>query len=106
MRRFGCGSKTVDGTIAPLMNRQGPAGVQCGKPPRGAFFEDFSVTALFRTAPWLALVLMVAASPALAASGPPPGFALTDNADLAFTSPDGATGIEQYMKDSGDWDVK
>jgi len=64
------------------------------------------VTASFRTARWLALALMLAAAPALAASGPPPGFTLTDDADLAFTSPDGATRLEQYMKDNGDWDVK
>jgi hypothetical protein len=70
-------------------------------------FSGFSsVTAFFRTAPWLALAVLLAASPALAASGPPPGFVLTDNADLAFTSPDGATRLEQYMKDGGDWDVK
>ncbi|MBB4424342.1 hypothetical protein GGD66_002888 [Bradyrhizobium sp. CIR48] len=50
----------------------------------------------------LALALTLTASPALAASGPPPGFVLTDNADLAFTSPDGATRLEQYMKDSED----
>ncbi|SFJ00316.1 hypothetical protein [Bradyrhizobium sp. Gha] len=64
------------------------------------------MTASRRTAPWLALAFTLAASPALAASGPPPGFVLTDNADLAFTSPDGATRLEQYMKDGGDWDVK
>ncbi|MCK1385800.1 hypothetical protein [Bradyrhizobium sp. 21] len=55
-----------------------------------------------RPAPWLALALTLAAAPALAASGPPPGFVLTGNADLAFTSPDGATRLEQYMKDSED----
>jgi hypothetical protein len=54
----------------------------------------------------LALAPTLAATPGLAASGPPPDYILTDNADLAFTSPDGATGIEQYMKDSGDFDVK
>ena len=64
------------------------------------------MTAFCRAAPWLALALTLAASPALAASGPPPGFVLTDNADLAFTSPDGATKLEQYMKDGGDFDVK
>ncbi|MDH6260106.1 hypothetical protein [Bradyrhizobium sp. BR13661] len=64
------------------------------------------MTGFCRAAPWLALALMFAAAPALAASGPPPGFVLTDNADLAFTSPDGATRLEQYMKDAGDWDVK
>lgn len=64
------------------------------------------MTAFCRTAPWLALALTLAASPALAASGPPLGFVLTDNADLAFTSPDGATRLEQYMKDDGDWEVK
>jgi len=64
------------------------------------------VTAFCRPAPWLALVLTLAASPALAASGPPPDYILTNNAGLAFTSPDGATRIEQYMKDGGDWDVK
>jgi hypothetical protein len=42
----------------------------------------------------------------MAASGPPPGFTLSDDAELAFTSPDKATGIEQYMKDAGDFDVK
>src|SRR4051794_13387662 len=54
----------------------------------------------------LALVPTLAATPGLAASGPPPDYILTDNAGLAFTSPDGATKIEQYMKDGGDWDVK
>ena len=64
------------------------------------FFKDYLVTAFYRAAPWLVLALT------LAASGPPPGFVLTDNADLAFTSPDGATKLEQYMKDGGDFDVK
>jgi hypothetical protein len=64
------------------------------------------VTAFCRPAAWLALALTLAATPALAASGPPPGFILTDNADLAFTSPDGATKLEQYMKDGGNFDVK
>jgi len=64
------------------------------------------VNALCRTAPSLALALTLSAVPARAASGPPPGFVLTDNADLAFTSPDGDTKIEQYMKDGGNWDVK
>lgn len=59
-----------------------------------------------RSAYWLAVAVMLAASPALAASGPPPGYVLTDNPDLAFTSPNGATRLEQYMKDGGDWDVK
>ncbi|MBR0837834.1 hypothetical protein JQ612_31960 [Bradyrhizobium manausense] len=60
------------------------------------------MTAFCRAASWLALALTLAASPALAASGPQPGFVLTDDADLAFTSPDGATKLEQYMKDSDD----
>ncbi|UEM13411.1 hypothetical protein J4G43_003470 [Bradyrhizobium barranii subsp. barranii] len=45
------------------------------------------MTAFCRPAPWLALVLTLAASPALAASGPPPNYILTNNAGLAFTSP-------------------
>ncbi len=61
------------------------------------------MTASFRTARWLALALTLAAAPALAA---PPGFTLTDDVDLAFTSPDGATRLEQYMKDDGDRGVK
>jgi hypothetical protein len=68
-------------------------------------FEDAPVNTSCRPA-LLVLALMLAAAPALAASGPPPGYVLTDNADLAFTSPDGATEIRQYMKDGGDWDVK
>ncbi|SFO59397.1 hypothetical protein SAMN05216330_103791 [Bradyrhizobium sp. Ghvi] len=56
----------------------------------------------YRAAPWLALALTLVASPALSASGPPPGFVLTDNPGLGFTSPDGATRLEQYMKDSDD----
>ena len=64
------------------------------------------MTAFCRPAPWLALALALAAAPARAASGPPPDYILTDNADLAFTSPDGATKLEQYMKDGGDFDVK
>lgn len=59
-----------------------------------------------RAARWLALALMFAASPVLAAAGPPAGFVLSDDPDLAFTSPDGITKLEQYMKDAGDWDVK
>ena len=43
----------------------------------------------------LVLALTLAATPGLAGSGPPLDYILTDNADLAFTSPDGATGIEQ-----------
>jgi len=70
------------------------------------FSRIFAVTPFCRPAPFLALALTLAAAPALAASGPPPGYILTDNADLAFTSPDGATKLEQYMKDGGDWDVK
>ena len=54
----------------------------------------------------LVLALILAATPALAASGPPPGFALTDDAELAFTSPDKATRLEQYKKDDGDFDIK
>nr|WP_246563875.1 hypothetical protein [Bradyrhizobium liaoningense] len=73
---------------------------------RRPFFKEFPVNAFYRPAPWLAFALLLAASPAPAASGPPPGFVLTDNADLAFTSPDGATKLEQYMKDGGDFDVK
>ena len=64
------------------------------------------MTAFCRAAPWLALVLTLAAAPAAAGSGPPPGFVLTDDADLAFTSPDGATKLEQYTKDPGTFDVK
>ncbi|MCP3396059.1 hypothetical protein [Bradyrhizobium sp. CCGB20] len=64
------------------------------------------MAAFYRPAPWLALALTLAAAPALAGSGPPPGFVLSDNADLAFTSPDKATGIEQYKKDSEDIDFK
>ena len=64
------------------------------------------MTIFCRAASWLALALTLAAAPALAASGPPPGYILTDNADLAFTSPDGATKLEQYMNDGGDFDVK
>ena len=68
--------------------------------------KEFPVTTFCRPAPWLALALALAAAPARAASGPPPDYILTDNADLAFTSPDGATKLEQYMKDGGDFDVK
>lgn len=68
----------------------------------GYSLGNFTMTGFYRAAPWLALALTLAATPALAASGPPPGFVLTDNADLAFSSPDGATRLEQYMKDSED----
>src|SRR3954463_5003486 len=54
----------------------------------------------------LALAPTLAATPGLAATGPPPDYILTDNADLAFTRPWGASGLEQYMKDSGDLAVK
>ena len=64
------------------------------------------MTTFCRPAPWLALALALAAAPARAASGPPRDYILTENADLAFTSPDGATKLEQYMKDGGDFDVK
>lgn len=106
MRRFGRGSKTVDGMIAGRsralrMNRRGPLGVKSMGPRRQQYF-GFPMTTSFRTAPLLALALTLAASPMLAASGPPPGFVLTDNPELAFTSPDGATRLEQYMKDSED----
>ncbi|WP_035686379.1 hypothetical protein [Bradyrhizobium sp. Cp5.3] len=60
----------------------------------------------YRPAIALAFAISLAASPALSASGPPPGFVLTDNADLAFISPDGATKLEQYMKDGDLFDVK
>jgi hypothetical protein len=74
-----------------------------------AFSWELSVNAFFRPAQWpvgLVLALTLAATPGLAASSPPPEYILTDNADLAFTSPDGATRIEQYMKDGGDFEVK
>jgi hypothetical protein len=64
------------------------------------------VTTFRRSARLLALALTLAASPVLAASGPPPGFVLNGRPELAFTSPDGATRLEQYMKDSQDFDVK
>ncbi|MBH5372728.1 hypothetical protein [Bradyrhizobium glycinis] len=64
------------------------------------------MTVFYRPAPWLALVLTLAALPALAGSGPPPGFTLSDDADLAFTSPDGAIRLEQYMKEGEDFAVK
>jgi len=68
--------------------------------------KDFPVNAFCRTARWLAIAVALAASPALAASGPPPDFILTNNADLAFTSPDGATKLEQYMKGAADFDIR
>lgn len=64
------------------------------------------MNAFCRPAQWLTLALILAAASALAASGPPPGFVLTDNADLAFTSPDGATKLEQYEKETPDNDMK
>ncbi|WP_439403526.1 hypothetical protein ACNJYA_02420 [Bradyrhizobium sp. DASA03068] len=63
------------------------------------------MTVFSRAARSLALVLTLAASPALAASGPPPGFTLSDDADLAFASPDGATRLEQYMKEGEGFDI-
>ncbi len=88
------------------MNRRDPTGVKSVEAASRHFSRNFPVTSFRRPAPnlslGLALALTLATSPALAASGPPPGFVLTDNADLAFTSPDGATKIEQYMKDSED----
>jgi len=72
----------------------------------GHILRNLPMTAFCRAASWLALALTVAAAPALAASGPPQGFVLTDDADLAFTSPDGATKLEQYTKDPGTFDVK
>lgn len=56
-----------------------------------------------RPACWLALVLTLAASPA---SRPPAGFTLSGDADLAFTSPDGATRLEQYVREGQDSDIK
>ncbi|MCA1378208.1 MULTISPECIES: hypothetical protein [unclassified Bradyrhizobium] len=64
------------------------------------------MTVFSRAAGSLAVALTLAAAPALAASGPPPGFTLSDDADLAFTSPDGATRLEQYMKEGEDFDIK
>nr|WP_249813020.1 hypothetical protein [Bradyrhizobium sp. 141] len=88
------------------MNRRYAAGVKSPRPHRRNFRGIFPVSAFRRLAQWLALVLTLAASPALAASGPPPGFVLSDDAELAFTSPDGAIRLEQYMRDGGAWDVK
>ncbi|WP_025032766.1 hypothetical protein [Bradyrhizobium sp. DOA9] len=64
------------------------------------------MTVFSRTVRSLALLLTLAASPALPASGPPPGFKLSDDADFAFTSPDGATRLEQYVKEGEDFDIK
>ncbi|MFT4116746.1 hypothetical protein [Bradyrhizobium sp.] len=64
------------------------------------------MNAFDRPAQWLVLALTLAVFPACAASGPPPGFVLTDDADLALTSPDGATKLEQYTKETQDFDVK
>ena len=64
------------------------------------------MTAFRRPDWWLALALTLAAAPALAASGPPPGFVLSEDAELTFTSPDKATEIEQYSKDGGDFEMK
>src|SRR3954452_13669470 len=91
------------------MNRRTPACVKCSRPHRGIFSRNCPVNAFCRPAQWpvgLVLALTIGVTPGLAASGPPPDYILTDNADLAFTSPDGATGIEQYMKDGGDFEVK
>ena len=64
------------------------------------------MNAFCRPAPWLALALMAAASPAPAAGGPPPGFVLIEDADLAVISPDKATRLEQYRKEGKDSDIK
>ncbi|WP_245453839.1 hypothetical protein [Bradyrhizobium sp. AC87j1] len=96
------------------MNRRHPAGVKSRETASRHFLRNFPVTAFCRSAPslalgpalGLALALTLAASPALAVSGPPPGFVLSDNAEFAFTSPDKATGIEQYKKDGGDFEMK
>ena len=64
------------------------------------------MTVVSRAALALALVLALAASPAPAASGPPPGFVLSDDVELAFSSPDKTVKLEQYMKDSGDFEIK
>ncbi|WP_341511625.1 hypothetical protein [Bradyrhizobium sp. ISRA442] len=53
-----------------------------------------------------AFAVSLTVPPALSASGPPPGFTLTDDAELAFTSPDGATKLEEYKKGTPDDDIK
>jgi hypothetical protein len=47
-------------------------------------------------------MIFAAGSPALSASGPPPGFTLVEDANLAFASPDGTTRLEQYKNETGD----
>jgi hypothetical protein len=60
------------------------------------------VKALFRPLGGLAFAATLLASccAALAASGPPAEYQLSTTPELAYTSPDGATKLEQYMKDS------
>jgi hypothetical protein len=72
------------------------------------FSKDFPVKALFRRAGGLAVAaaLLAPCCTALAASGPPAEYQLNTDPELAFTSPDGATKLEQYMRDSKDFDVK
>lgn len=53
----------------------------------------------------LGLMLAAACCSARAQSGPPAGYTLSDEPDLAFTSPDGATRIEQYKKETPDYDI-
>lgn len=53
----------------------------------------------------LVIVLLLAGAAARAAAGPPPGFVLSEDPDLAFTSPDGTLRLEQYLKESDDLDI-
>ncbi|MBR0824569.1 hypothetical protein JQ596_03390 [Bradyrhizobium manausense] len=56
--------------------------------------------------PLVLLVLLAFASSVLAASGPGPDYKLSDDPDFAFTSPDGAIKLEQYIKETKDFDIK
>ncbi|MGY3147421.1 hypothetical protein ACVWYQ_004420 [Bradyrhizobium sp. USDA 3397] len=78
------------------MNRRDHADVQLSRPPGGILQGNSSRD---RILPWRAIAGGCSdAGRSTRLGRPPPGFTLSDDADLAFTSPDGATGLEQYMK--------
>jgi len=70
-------------------------------------FQDLLVRTLFCSASALTLVALIASCCiASAESGPPPDYKLNTDPDLAFTSPDGATKLMQYKKETEDYDIK
>jgi hypothetical protein len=64
------------------------------------------VRTFFCTALTLVVALMASCCVASAESGPPPDYKLNTDPDLAFTSPDAATRLMQYEKETEEYDIK